>query len=542
MTRSADTSSSAAERHCPAQTPDQALRANHTIVLYDGVCHFCDSTVQFLLRKDKKERFLFSPLQSDATRYLRQRYSIPEQLDTIAVIDNDEIYVRTDALLRVAWRLGGAWSLFIVFWLIPRFLRDAAYNLFARFRYRMFGKRDVCAMPTPEQEARFLVPPTALEQNVSLEVHSHNKLRDRGSSIRKRLPSGLRLRLEAYRSGQRITRPWSTIFYILDVIRAVLFQFERWRVGQRAAGVAFFILIGFVPSVMMLVVATEMLGLTDAIGEFVIDAIITNYIPIERSKALETLSLWVANARTTIAGGIGFLAMSFAALNAFSGLYALINDLWQVPVRGRLAHKMGAAFTSLLFVPAALFLSTWLTTRFGGMRIIGPYASRIIAYLLIFVIALIGLKVIARAKVRWQSALIAAAFGAFAFEVAKTVFAIYVREMLQGSWFAIYGAIFLFPVFLLWNLVAANIAAATASLGWVIQNPGEAFYDAGIASPYSMDLDEPRTRSYDPATGAFALSISQPSLNVEDFDLYGVYEPESLRDDLASENSRTPLD
>lgn len=502
-------------------TPLAAMSANRTIVLFDGVCHFCDSTVQFLLKRDRKKHFVFSPLQSEATDFLRRCYAIPDDMDTVVVIDRGKLFLRSDALLRIAWRLGGLWSLLVVLWVIPRFLRDQAYCLFARHRYRWFGQKDVFMLPTVEQQRRFLVPATSDDSPSSMTNKFVNAIRRRTPSAwRRLLPPSTRAKVEAYRNGQRLAQPLASLIFFIDIVRAVLFQFERWRVSQRAAGVAFFLLIGFVPMVMMLVVATELVGLTDVVGEFVVDAIITNYIPIERSKALETINQWVNNARTTIAGGIGLLAMAFAALNVFNGLYALINDLWQVPIRGRFAHRMGAAFSSLILVPAALFASTWLTARVGGYRIIGPAASRLIAVALIFIIALLGLKLIARAKVQWRSALIAAAVGAVAFELSKTVFAFYVQEMLQGSWFAIYGAIFLFPVFLLWNLVAATIVAATASLGWVIQNPGEAFYDAGIASPYSLELKDPRPRDYDPKTGTFLLSVASRNEAAQHDDLF----------------------
>lgn len=358
-------------------------------------------------------------------------------------------------------------------------------------------------------------------------------IRGRDASVlSKILPTSVQRQLQAYRDGEEIAEPLASIVFVLDVIRALLFQFERWRVSQRAAGVAFYLLIGFVPMIMMLVVATELIGLTDVVGEFIVDAIITNYIPIERSKALETIGSWVNNARTTIAGGIGLIGLGFAALNAFNGLYSLMNDLWQVPIRGRFAHRLRTAFSALFFIPATLFASTWLTTRFGGLHIIGPFASRFIAWLLVFVMAMFGLKVIIRLKVHWRSAAIAAAVGALAFEGAKTVFAFYVGEMLQGTWFAIYGAIFLFPVFLLWNLFTANIVAATASLGWIIQNPDEAFYDAGIPSPFSRELRERSSTETPPEETAPSSLRRLPHDAL--FDAFTEDEEEEISDSLAS--------
>lgn len=484
-----------------------AIDDNHLVVLFDGVCHFCDRSVQFIADRDPHGVFKFASLQSDAAALLRTQYAIPDDLDSICLIHAGRLYTHSSAVLRIARHLGSLWPLLTIFLLLPRVIRDAVYCFVARHRYRLWGKRETCRLPTAEDAGRFLVDPPPDVLRARVENKWMTAVRQREASwVRKLLPKSTRTQIEQYRNGIRVPHPLAALLYVVDVVRAVLFQFEKWRVGQRASGVAFFIIIGFVPTVMMLVVATEMVGLTNAIGEFVVDAIITNYIPLERAKALETINEWVNNARTTVAGGIGLIVTSMAALNVFGGVYSLVNDLWQVPVRGRLAHKLGAAFLALLLVPTALGMSTWLTAQVGGIQVIGPLASRLISFALIFTIAFIGLRITARAKVEPKTAAIAAAVGAFAFEVGKTIFAIYIREMVQGSWFAIYGAIFLFPVFMLWNYITAMIVAATASLAWVLQNPGEAFYDAGIASPLAATFAEEsstRTRGRSLIDGVF---------------------------------------
>lgn len=467
-----------------------AIEDRHHVVLFDGVCNFCDKSVQFIADRDHRNVFRFASLQSEATELLRTKYAIPTNIDTVCLIHNGRLYTHSSAVLRIALHLGALWPLLAVFLVIPRFLRDAWYGVIARSRYRFWGTKEICRLPTPEDADRFLAEPTPEQVSEHVKNSIMTKMRHREASwLRKILPQSTRNEIAEYRSGKKIAYPLAPALYVIDVIRAVLFQFQKWRVGQRASGVAFFIIIGFVPTVMMLVVATELVGLTDVIGEFVIDAIITNYIPLERAKALETINEWVSNARTTVAGGLGLLFMGMAAMNVFGGVYSLVNDLWQVPVRGRLAHKIGAAFLALLLVPSALGASTWLTAQVGGIQYVGALASRLISFALIFAIAYVGLRITARVKVERKSAAIAAAFGAFAFEIAKTIFAFYIHELVEGSWFVIYGAIFLFPVFMLWNFVAAMIVAGTASLGWVIQNPSEAFYDAGISCPHTADLE-----------------------------------------------------
>lgn len=296
------------------------------------------------------------------------------------------------------------------------------------------------------------------------------------------LPPKMRRAVTLYQEGESVGRGVDALFYLINVVRAVLYQFNDKRIVQRTAGVAYFLLVGFVPMVMMLIVATDIFGFTHVVGEFVVDAVIELYLPVERNQAIDTVTGWIHNLQTGFAGGIGLIAVAYAALNAFNGLYLLINDLWQQPLKGSFWHKLMAALATMFLVPIALFASTWLTAQFGGLRIIGPVTSRLSAFALIFVIILIFMKITTRAHVTWRNALISSLLGALAFEITKFGFAFYVQEMMQGSWFSIYGAIFLIPVFMLWNLITATVIAAVASTSWVLQHPEQAFADAGIRS------------------------------------------------------------
>jgi predicted DCC family thiol-disulfide oxidoreductase YuxK len=133
----------------------------HRVLLYDGVCGFCDATVQFILKHDRSRRMRFAPLNGDYARRVFRRHPKLNGVDSLVLIETDLgghewISVRSNAVMRIALYLGGFWRCAIIFKLIPRFLRDAAYDLFARHRYRWFGRRNECAVPSARVRARFL--------------------------------------------------------------------------------------------------------------------------------------------------------------------------------------------------------------------------------------------------------------------------------------------------------------------------------------------------------------------------------------------------
>jgi predicted DCC family thiol-disulfide oxidoreductase YuxK len=128
----------------------------NSIVLFDGVCNFCNGSVNFIIRHDRYDRFRFAALQSDIGQELRQKYAIPDDVDSIILIENDRAYMHSTAALRIDRGLGGIWSLAYVFIIVPAVVRDFFYKLFAKNRYRLFGRKDVCMVPTPEIRERFL--------------------------------------------------------------------------------------------------------------------------------------------------------------------------------------------------------------------------------------------------------------------------------------------------------------------------------------------------------------------------------------------------
>jgi predicted DCC family thiol-disulfide oxidoreductase YuxK len=128
------------------------------VVLFDGVCNLCNSSVQFILKRDKAARFRFASLQGPAGQGLLEKFHLPENyLNSFVLIEGERVYTRSSAALRVLKNLGKGWNFFYWGgWVIPVFIRDAVYNWIARNRYRWFGRRGSCWVPTPELRARFL--------------------------------------------------------------------------------------------------------------------------------------------------------------------------------------------------------------------------------------------------------------------------------------------------------------------------------------------------------------------------------------------------
>lgn len=127
------------------------------VILFDGICNFCDSSVNFIIKRDRAGYFKFAPLQSAVAEKLLAENGIDKaETDSIVLIENQNAYTYSTAALRIARKLGGIWSLPYVFIVLPKFIRDFFYKLFAKYRYKMFGKKDECMIPTPEIRERFL--------------------------------------------------------------------------------------------------------------------------------------------------------------------------------------------------------------------------------------------------------------------------------------------------------------------------------------------------------------------------------------------------
>lgn len=134
-----------------------AIPAGKRVVVFDGVCNFCNSSVGFIIHRDRKAKFLFAPLQSEVAGQLLAGAGAPNPLpDSMAVVMNGRAYFRSAAAIRIAAGLRFPWPLLAVFWVIPWFIRDCVYDFIARRRYRWFGKREACMVPSPDVAARFL--------------------------------------------------------------------------------------------------------------------------------------------------------------------------------------------------------------------------------------------------------------------------------------------------------------------------------------------------------------------------------------------------
>src|SRR6476661_966582 len=118
------------------------------IIVFDGVCHLCNGWVQFLLRHDRRERFLFAPMQGEAGRRLLEEHGLnPADPVSFLYVGDGVAHTDSDAALRVLMQLGGIWRGAAIGYCVPRRLRDALYRTVARHRYRLFGKRDNCMLP-----------------------------------------------------------------------------------------------------------------------------------------------------------------------------------------------------------------------------------------------------------------------------------------------------------------------------------------------------------------------------------------------------------
>jgi predicted DCC family thiol-disulfide oxidoreductase YuxK len=127
------------------------------VILFDGVCNLCNGAVQFVIQKDKNAQFRFASLQSENGQKLLHQFQLPQaDFTSFVLIENGKAYTRSTAALRVARKLSGAIKLLYGFIIVPVFIRDAVYNYIGKNRYKWFGKKDACMIPTPELKNRFL--------------------------------------------------------------------------------------------------------------------------------------------------------------------------------------------------------------------------------------------------------------------------------------------------------------------------------------------------------------------------------------------------
>ncbi|MFL5752697.1 MAG: thiol-disulfide oxidoreductase DCC family protein [Bacteroidia bacterium] len=127
------------------------------IVLFDGVCNFCDASIQFIIRHEKQAKLNFASLQSPTGQALLKKYGLADKgIDSVVYINNGRAYVKSSAALQLTRLLKGLYPLLFGFIIVPPFIRNAVYDYIARNRYKWYGKKDSCMMPSPELRKRFI--------------------------------------------------------------------------------------------------------------------------------------------------------------------------------------------------------------------------------------------------------------------------------------------------------------------------------------------------------------------------------------------------
>ena len=127
------------------------------VILFDEVCNFCNGAVNFVISRDRDGYFKFAALQSAVGEELLDKHRIDKvETDSVVLIEDDKAYLHSSAALRIVRRLPGLWPILYGLIIVPKGIRDWAYRLFAKHRYRLFGRREECMIPTPEIRTRFL--------------------------------------------------------------------------------------------------------------------------------------------------------------------------------------------------------------------------------------------------------------------------------------------------------------------------------------------------------------------------------------------------
>ena len=134
----------------------KAEAAEPVVVFFDGVCNLCNGTVDFIIEHDEAGYFRFASLQSDFARSALPPGDVAGEPSSIVLREEGVLYRRSTAALRIARRLGGPWPLMYALIVVPAPIRDLVYRLIASYRYRWFGRAEVCRVPTAQLQARFI--------------------------------------------------------------------------------------------------------------------------------------------------------------------------------------------------------------------------------------------------------------------------------------------------------------------------------------------------------------------------------------------------
>ncbi len=136
---------------------DTNIKLDKPILLFDGVCNFCNSSVNFIVDRNSKKNILFSSLQSQTGQQLLEKFNLPkDNFNSLVLVDGDNYYTKSTAALKIAEYLDGNWKFLSILKIIPKFIRDFGYDFIAKNRYKIFGKSDQCRISTKEMRERFL--------------------------------------------------------------------------------------------------------------------------------------------------------------------------------------------------------------------------------------------------------------------------------------------------------------------------------------------------------------------------------------------------
>jgi len=136
----------------------QDLPKHKQLILFDGVCNLCNTSVLYVIKHDKVNRFMFAPLQSDSGKQIIEKFNVdPSKTDSILLYSEEKgLSVKSSAALHIAKHLGFPRSLMSIFFIVPTFIRNWVYDFVAKNRYKWYGKKEACMIPTPELTSRFL--------------------------------------------------------------------------------------------------------------------------------------------------------------------------------------------------------------------------------------------------------------------------------------------------------------------------------------------------------------------------------------------------
>ena len=130
---------------------------NYEIILFDGVCNFCNASINFVIDHDPEKHFKFAPLQSEIGQDILRKFNKnTEDFDSVILLKDNQLYQKSAAALQITKHLSGYWKYLSFFNILPSFFLNFFYDIIAKNRYRIFGKTDSCRMPTPDLKERFL--------------------------------------------------------------------------------------------------------------------------------------------------------------------------------------------------------------------------------------------------------------------------------------------------------------------------------------------------------------------------------------------------